>query len=83
MDAATPRRVIREAFACGLLREGQLWIDMLEQHNLMAHTYDAALARRAVSLIQDRYAPALGQLATALASDRDQLRRDQRRTPQG
>lgn len=83
VDAATPRQVIREAFACGLLSEGQLWIDMLEQRNLMAHTYDAALARRAVSLIHDRYAPALAQLATALASDRDQLRRDQRRTPQG
>jgi len=40
IDALLPREVLRQAFASGLLQDGQLWIDMLEQRNLMAHTYD-------------------------------------------
>jgi nucleotidyltransferase substrate binding protein (TIGR01987 family) len=66
IDAALPRQVIREAFAANLVRDGQIWIDMLEQRNLMAHTYDIARARRALSLIEGHFAPALLELARDL-----------------
>ena len=59
---------MRQAFATGLVDDGQLWIDMLEQRNLMAHTYDLARARQALALIEDRIAPAL----LALAADLEQ-----------
>ncbi|MFN9618611.1 MAG: HI0074 family nucleotidyltransferase substrate-binding subunit [Synechococcaceae cyanobacterium] len=49
IDAPLPRQVIREAFAAGLLPDGQVWIDMLEQRNLMAHTYDVTRAQRALA----------------------------------
>ena len=39
---------------------------MLEQRNLMAHTYDANRARLALALIRDHFAPALGELAVDL-----------------
>jgi nucleotidyltransferase substrate binding protein (TIGR01987 family) len=58
--------VLRQAFATDLLQEGQLWIDMLEQRNLMAHTYDVTRARLAVALIRERFAPALRTLAADL-----------------
>ena len=35
IEALMPREVLRQAFAVGLLKEGQLWIDMLEQRNLV------------------------------------------------
>ena len=38
---------------------GQLWIEMLEQRNLMAHTYDVHRAQQALAMIRDRFAPAL------------------------
>jgi hypothetical protein len=44
----------------------QLWIDMLEQRNLMAHTYDVTRAQLALALIRQRFAPALRTLAADL-----------------
>jgi nucleotidyltransferase substrate binding protein (TIGR01987 family) len=66
IDALLPREVLRQAFASGLLQEGQLWIDMLEHRNLMAHTYDVTRAQLALALIRERFAPALRTLAADL-----------------
>jgi nucleotidyltransferase substrate binding protein (TIGR01987 family) len=66
IDAPLPRQVIREAFAAELLPDGQVWIDMLEQRNLMAHTYDVTRAQRALALIRETFAPALRALAQEL-----------------
>jgi nucleotidyltransferase substrate binding protein (TIGR01987 family) len=66
IDAPLPRQVIREAFAANLVRNGQIWIDMLEQRNLMAHTYDIQRAQRALTMIQGSFAPALLELARDL-----------------
>ncbi len=66
VDAQLPREVLRQAFAAGLLQDGQLWIDMLEQRNLMAHTYDVQRARIAFARIGEHYAPALEALAMDL-----------------
>ena len=66
LDVLLPREVLRQAFAAGLLRDGQVWIDMLEQRNLMAHTYDVNRARLALALIRDHFAPALEELAVNL-----------------
>jgi nucleotidyltransferase substrate binding protein (TIGR01987 family) len=62
IDAKLPREVLKQSFATGLLSDGQLWIDMLEERNLMAHSYDDAQARQAVRLIQERYLAGLQQL---------------------
>ena len=66
IDAPLPRQVIREAFSAGLLPDGQVWIDMLEQRNLMAHTYDVTRAQRALALIRGIFAPAQRALAQEL-----------------
>ena len=66
LDVLLPREVLRQAFAAGLLRDGQVWIDMLEQRNLMAHTYDVNRARLALALIRNHFAPALGELVVDL-----------------
>jgi nucleotidyltransferase substrate binding protein (TIGR01987 family) len=66
IDALLPREVLRQAFANGLLQDGQLLIDMLEQRNLMAHAYDVTRAQLALALIRERFAPALRTLAADL-----------------
>ena len=68
IDARLPRDVIKQGFATGLIANGQLWIDMLEERNLMAHTYDDTRARQAVEQIQKRYLSGLAQLHDLLAS---------------
>lgn len=62
IDVKLPREVIKQAFANDLIIDGQLWIDMLEDRNLMAHTYDEARALKAVNHICQRYMAGLEQL---------------------
>lgn len=68
IDAKTPREVIKQAFASAMVTDGQLWIDMLEDRNLMAHTYDEARAQTAVSHICLRYLAGVSQLHQYLSS---------------
>ena len=68
IDAKLPREVLKQAFATGLVSDGQLWIDMLEERNLMAHTYDDTRARIAVDQIQERYLGGLQQLHDMLTT---------------
>jgi nucleotidyltransferase substrate binding protein (TIGR01987 family) len=62
IDMKLPREVIKQAFANDIITDGQLWIDMLEDRNLMAHTYDEARALEAVNHICRRYMEGLEQL---------------------
>jgi nucleotidyltransferase substrate binding protein (TIGR01987 family) len=62
VQPVTPRNVIKEAFAAGILRDGQVWIDMLDHRNLLSHTYDAAAFDQAVLELRDRYFPAIEEL---------------------
>jgi nucleotidyltransferase substrate binding protein (TIGR01987 family) len=65
-DQITPRRVIKEAFAARIIEDGQAWIDMLEQRNLMSHTYDKETFEGVVNNISQRYFVALEQMFTWL-----------------
>ncbi len=62
IDVKMPREIIKQAFATDLITDGQLWMDMLEDRNLMAHTYDEARALEAVDHICRRYLTGLEQL---------------------
>ena len=55
IDAKSPRDVIKEAFAIDIIKDGQAWIDMLEDRNLMAHTYDEYNAKLATKHILEEY----------------------------
>lgn len=66
IDALLLREVIRQPFAAGLLADGQVWFDRLEQRNPMAHTYDLSRASMARALIRERFGPALQALARDL-----------------
>lgn len=62
----SPRSAIQRAFQAGLIQDGHLWIDALEKRNLMAHTYDEALAQEAINLIRNHYYPVLVALFNTL-----------------
>ncbi len=57
-----PREVIKSAFHHGLIEDGEIWMDMLEKRNLLAHTYDEERFQLAVSMIKDHYYAAISQL---------------------
>ena len=62
IDVKFPRDIIKQAFANEIVMEGQLWIDMLEDRNLMSHTHDEARAQEAIEHICQHYLKGLTQL---------------------
>lgn len=61
-DQITPRSVIKQAFAAKIIADGQAWIDMLEQRNMMSHTYDSEKFETAFRDVSQRYLAALEQV---------------------
>lgn len=55
LSSVTPKSVIKAAFAARLIPDGQLWIDILEQRNLLSHTYDQALLGKGLEEVHVRY----------------------------
>jgi nucleotidyltransferase substrate binding protein (TIGR01987 family) len=49
------RDVIKEAFHADIINNGELWLEMLEERNLMAHTYDRDNFNTALKHIQQGY----------------------------
>lgn len=62
VDVRFPREVIKESFYYGLIDDGELWMDMLAKRNMMAHTYEEAAFRQAVSDIASSFYPAIASL---------------------
>lgn len=62
LDVASPRRAVREAFATGLLDDGQLWMDMIEDRNRTVHQYDETLLEAVVANVRARYLAAFEAL---------------------
>jgi nucleotidyltransferase substrate binding protein (TIGR01987 family) len=58
----TPREVLRQAAAAGVLNDGQVWIDMLDHRNLMAHNFDGVVFAEVSEALSARYLPAMEQL---------------------
>ncbi|WP_037588348.1 HI0074 family nucleotidyltransferase substrate-binding subunit [Stenoxybacter acetivorans] len=62
----SPRPIIKEAFAVGIIEEGQVFIDMLEARNLMSHRYDEKTFNHIFLQIQELFFPALFKLCKKL-----------------
>lgn len=61
-EVATPREVIKTAFAADIIADGQVWIDMMLHRNILAHTYDEARLEEVLGVLAGRYLPALRAL---------------------
>ncbi len=62
VNPATPRNIIKEAFAAKLLDDGQVWIDMMLHRNLLSHTYDIKVFEEVLQTVAERYLPAFDRL---------------------
>lgn len=66
-----PRDAIKEAFASGLLEQGELWLEMLDNRNLLSYTYQEELAELAFTSIKERYYGAIVQLYQVMRTEID------------
>jgi len=62
VNPVTPKAVIKEAFAAKIIDDGQLWIDMMLDRNLLSHTYDQKSFLKALNSVKNVYLPKLEQL---------------------
>lgn len=62
VEVSLPRDVIKQAFHHQIIQDGQVWINMLEDRNLMAHVYQEQAAITAGNSIREAYAPAIHKL---------------------
>jgi len=62
LSANFPREVIKTAFQYGIIEDGEVWMDMLEKRNLLAHTYDEERFLTAVKMVKDEYYNAISQV---------------------
>lgn len=54
-DVRFPRDVFREAYAKGLLENGEIWLDMLNDRNLSSHTNNQERAMEIFKRVKDKY----------------------------
>jgi nucleotidyltransferase substrate binding protein (TIGR01987 family) len=62
ISPVTPRQVIKEAYAAKVISDGEVWITMLDNRNLLSHTYDFSVFEQAVNAMAAHYLPAMQKL---------------------
>ncbi len=65
-DVKSPRGALKKAFEVGLIEDGHVWMDLLLDRNLTAHTYDEDKATEVEVLIHEKYFPVLASLYETL-----------------
>jgi nucleotidyltransferase substrate binding protein (TIGR01987 family) len=55
VEVKFPRDAIKEGFLYEIIRDGEIWLDMLQKRNLMSHSYDEKNADIAYNLIVKIY----------------------------
>lgn len=63
IDINSPKAVMREAYAYGILNDEAIWIKALNDRNLTSHVYDEKTANEIFSRIQNDYVSILKDLS--------------------
>ena len=69
LKANSPRETLKIAFQNNYIQNGELWIDALDNRNLLAHTYDEAKSDEARDLIRGKYFVLLEKLKDDLKKE--------------
>jgi nucleotidyltransferase substrate binding protein (TIGR01987 family) len=64
-----PRDAIKEAFSSGIIHDGEVWMDMLDNRNLMLHTYQEEIFQEVVHKVNSDYFPAITRLIEYLEKE--------------
>ena len=72
INVSIPREVIKQSFHHKLIEDGEIWISMLEDRNILSHVYDNIKAKDAVKSIETKYIAVFVQLYEFLYSKLDE-----------
>jgi len=65
-DISGSRDATREAFARGLVKDGETWMEMIKSRNQSSHSYNLETALEIASLIMNRYATEFAAFKTEM-----------------
>ncbi|MGV8145865.1 MAG: HI0074 family nucleotidyltransferase substrate-binding subunit [Alkaliphilus sp.] len=66
LAATSPRKAIKESYKEGLIKDGNIWLEMLQDRNRTSHTYDEASALDIFDTIQNVYVDVFEKLIANL-----------------
>lgn len=61
-EVKSPKAVIKEAFKAEVIRNGEDWMEALEQRNHVTHVYDEKILKQVVEFIQIKFYPLVSDL---------------------
>lgn len=70
----SPRATIREAYAYGLIKDGEQWIDMMIDRNKTSHMYDEEEAKLIYQKIKNTYSKLLVELGSTLEDEINKIK---------
>ena len=66
---ATPKKIFSLSYSAGILPEEEVWIEILEDRNILSHVYDADKVQDTIEKIKKKYLPAFQNLQKILQED--------------
>ena len=66
---ASPKKIFALSYSAGILPEEEVWIEILEDRNILIHTYDAEKSSETILKIKREYLPAFQKLKKILEED--------------
>lgn len=66
IEVSFPKNVLRKAFQDNLIEDGDLWLQMLEDRNLLSHVYEQTVSDRVFDRIKNAYAGSIQTLIKTL-----------------
>lgn len=69
LDRISPKVVLKEAFKNKYIDDIELWIEMINDRNLLSHTYDFEVFEKIIPDIQRKYTHLLSDLYTSFVED--------------
>lgn len=69
VEVKSPKGVIKEAFNKDVIKEGQLWIDMLDARNRLSHIYDESMFKEIIKKISKEYVKEIERLYKKLEKE--------------
>lgn len=62
----SPKMLVEFALDCGLIEDGDPWLDIFETRNLLVHTYDEKDIQLALNKCKEKYIPAFEWLKQSI-----------------
>lgn len=62
----SPRAIIKLAYQCGMITDCEGWLELLEAHNILAHTYSNEQALNIIRKLKTDYIPLFEALKTEI-----------------